>query len=106
MAKIRYESWGCFGGTKITLTFTNRNGITFAKVQSDDNSRVTRISKIQTDKLDTVITAIKRLKKGGFCTSSIKYTITTKSESFVKEDEGCQFTGFTELVSELFRKPD
>jgi hypothetical protein len=104
IAKISYESYGCFGGTKSTITFIRRDGVTFAKIQAAGNNDVTRVTQVQAEKLDSVIAAVRRLKKGSGCTSSIKYEIQTKSEAFVRQDEGCQDTGFSDLLSEIFEK--
>ena len=102
IAKIRYESFGCFGETKTTLTFGRKNGLTTVKVQTDGSNSVTRVAEIQPETLNSVIAAVRNLKKGGGCTSSIKYTVQTKSEGFVREDEGCQDTGFSNLLQEIF----
>jgi hypothetical protein len=102
IAKIRYESVGCFGPYKSMITIFEEGKSLYAKLQSKEGSKTVRIEEADFKKFQRIISQLQELKTGGGCTSSIRYTVYTGAETFITKDEGCQDTGFERFQKEVF----
>lgn len=102
IAKIGYESIGCFGPYKSEITIFEKGKNLYARLQSKEVSKTVRIGKVDLIKFQQIISRLQDLKTGGGCTSSIRYAVYTGTETFVTKDEGCQETGFEHFQTEIF----
>jgi hypothetical protein len=106
IAKIDYTHSGCFGSYKNKLSFFQINGNLFARLDAASKSKTIGINDSELKQLHTVIQNVKNLKRSGGCTSSIRYVISDDSGTIIREDEGCQETGFDELQRKIFGGSD
>jgi hypothetical protein len=102
LAKISYESVGCFGPYKSIITIFEENKSLFARLQSKEGSKVVRIEAADFNKFQRIISRLRDLKASNGCTSSIRYTVYTGIETFVVRDEGCQDIGFEHFQNAIF----
>ena len=102
IAKIDYRYSGCFGSFRNKISFFQSNGNLFVILDAPSGSKTIGITYSELKQLQTVIQNVKNLKKRGGCTSSIRYIISDGSGTIIREDEGCQKTGFDELHRKIF----
>ena len=104
IAKIRFETSGCFGTSDRTIIFFKNENEVFAKLLANKKiQKTTIVSTEQFKSLEQIIFKIKQLEKGdGNCTSRRMYTVHTINENIKRIDDNCIEIGFYALETDLF----
>jgi hypothetical protein len=106
VAKIKCESFGCFGAYNCTISIFEKDNHLFAELLSSDTSKIVAIKAVDRQKFEKMISDLQVLDESGGCTSSKKYSVYTREGSFVRKDEGCQNVGFDNFQQEIFGVPN
>ena len=103
VAKIKFESSGCFHFERLELTLFKSDSLIFARLDSSGKKLEEQyLSKVQMNTINEFMKKLRKLKDDGDCTTVDVYDVNYNGEKIKKYDGTCDWRGFTKLRSALF----
>lgn len=102
IARLEYQSSGCFHSVHYQIRITKDGNSTSAKWSSKDTIQERKLTQAQLDSFNVFAKQLTALTEEGGCTTVDSYILTMDHKRIKKVDGGCKWKGFDNLIKTLF----